>query len=608
MMRRMQQQRWLAPALILLLAVPLLFSFLGGWSFLDPDEGRYGTIPYQMLTRADFITPTQNEIKFFDKPPLLYWLIAASYSIFGTHEWAARLIPALAALLGVITVYALGQRMFSLRAGVLAALILTTSLMWLVLGRFVVTDMLVSSLVFMVLALWWFGHADSSGPGTGKQTAYFLGFWIVLALAVLAKGPIAVVLTGGCLFSYMVLCRQWGSPALMRWGIGIPLFLAITVPWFVLVAQRNPEFNHFFWYDQHIGRFLGKTTNNGHVEGIGYYFKFLPLVFFPWSFFVPAAALAFWSQRHRLRQLAGRKSSLRMRAITFLLCGAAFTLSFFSTSSGKLLTYILPMLPLMALLLAAYFDWLFGQGAIWNRALSIGTALLAAVLLTVGLAAIVILPAKLSSIGIESLPATLLGGSFMLWGIALITMSWRFRLAGVIGATTGGFAAVMITTFVILTTILPDFTTKTLAEYIQPGIASHPDSEVLTLGYIRSIPFYTGKRVEILGAPGELEYGVLHMPPDERRLWVFEDEAILKDLQEEMHDPYPVYCFIEKSKNKRKKTEDLMRKIGHGATPIIANKEFLVFGNRAAAAATPPVPATLTRQIVGEKTITNPKN
>ena len=95
-----------ALALIFLISLPLLFFYLGGWSFLEPDEGRYGSIPYQMLTRNDFITPTQNGVKFFDKPPLLYWAIAASYAAFGYDEWAARLVPALAALASIFSVYA----------------------------------------------------------------------------------------------------------------------------------------------------------------------------------------------------------------------------------------------------------------------------------------------------------------------------------------------------------------------------------------------------------------------------------------------------------------------------------------------------------------------
>lgn len=129
-MSRGARQKW--SAIIGLLMVYALFFFqLGGWGLFDPDEGRYAEIPREMLARHDWVTPTLNFVNFFDKPPLLYWGIAASYAVFGLHEWAARLVPALAALLGLAMTWALGRRMFGPRAGALSALILATSLMCL---------------------------------------------------------------------------------------------------------------------------------------------------------------------------------------------------------------------------------------------------------------------------------------------------------------------------------------------------------------------------------------------------------------------------------------------------------------------------------------------
>lgn len=109
-------------------------------------------------------------------------------------------------------------------------------------ARAVLTDMLVSSLVFSALALWWLGHTAA----TPRHYRAFVGFWIALALGVLAKGIVAVVLVGGTIFLYLLLCRQWKSLALMKWPVGLPLCLLLAVPWFVVVAARNPEFNHLF--------------------------------------------------------------------------------------------------------------------------------------------------------------------------------------------------------------------------------------------------------------------------------------------------------------------------------------------------------------------------
>ena len=577
------QKPWVAVAAILLLALPLIFFELNGWSFLDPDEGRYGTIPYQMIERADFITPKQNEVKFFDKPPLLYWGVAASYAVFGYEEWAARLVPALAALIGLLTVYGLGKRMFGERAGFIAAVILATSLMWPVMARIVVTDMLVSALIFVALSLWWLGHSETESRS--RQSGYFVGFWISLALGALAKGPIVLVLTGGGLFLYSLLCRQWRAWSQMRWGIGIPLFFLIAAPWFFLVAQRNPEFNHFFWYDQHIGRFLGKTSGNDHIQGATYYLQFLPVILFPWSVFVPCAIIAGW--RH-LRSTASSERSEKQRAVIYLLCAVGFTLSFFSASKGKLLTYILPVVPPLALLLAAYFDRLLTSRTLWNRGLTWGTVVLTAILLAMGVAIGIFAPAKLRAVGVQESAALILALVFMAWAVFFALAAWRMGIKGVLAATAGGFTAVLVTILWVAGTIMPDFTTASLVKYIRPGLESHAKSEVLTLSYIGSVPFYTRRRVEILGIPDEMRFGVEQMPFDEKQLWVFEGEAKLRNLREEMTDPYPVYCFVRIPRRKRHQIADLLHKIGDGATPIAANERYLVFGNRAAIAATPP--------------------
>jgi 4-amino-4-deoxy-L-arabinose transferase-like glycosyltransferase len=127
----------------------------------------------------------------------------------------------------------------------------------------------------------------------------------------------------------------------MRWMMGLALFTIIAAPWFILVAQRNPEFNHYFWYDQHVARFLGRTTGNDHVEWVGYYLQFYPVIFFPWSFFVPAALFAGWK---KLRPASPSTSSVhtsstrwsdKQRGAIYLLCGVIFTTLFYSASSGN---------------------------------------------------------------------------------------------------------------------------------------------------------------------------------------------------------------------------------------------------------------------------------
>lgn len=597
---------WNAWPLILLLAFPLLFLHLGGWALFDPDEGRYASIPREMLLSGDFVTPTQNAIKFFDKPPLLYWAIAASYAVFGVQEWAARLVPAMAALMGLFAAYGLGRRMFGARAGMIGAVVLATSFMWPVMARVVVTDMLVSSLIFVALAFWWLGHSEDvgaadvaaapsdaavSGATKSRQTWYLTGFWLVLALAVLAKGPVAVVLTAGCLFFYLLLCRQWQALASMRWAYGLPIFIAVAVPWFVVVAQRNPEFNHFFWYDQHIKRFLGNTTGNDHVEGSAFYFLYFPVILFPWSLFAPAALVAGWRQWSRARDV----QSPRRRAVVYLLCGVGFITLFFTASSGKLLTYILPVVPLLALLMAAYFDWLLGQDAArapsgqdatWNRLLSVGVAVLSLILVSGGVAAIALLPARLRSLGVAGEAAMMWGALLVLWALALPALCNRFRLRGLIAGTAGGFVLMFAGALPIIAAVAPQLTSEAVVRYIRPGLTAQ--AQVVTLAYPQSVGFYVGRRVKVLGPPDEMTYGVAQMTPAEKRRWIFDAPKVMEELKRELSQPVPVYCVFQNSKRRRLKVEAMLREMPGQATEITSNERYMVVGNRAALALTPP--------------------
>ena len=151
------------------------------------------------------------------------------------------------------------------------------------------------------------------------------------------------------------------------------------------------------------------------------------------------------------------------------------------------------------------------------------------------------------------------------------------------------FASLLIA----LSTASPRFLTASVVEAVRPGLT--PQAEVVSLGYIRSVPFYTRKRVKVFGPPDELKLGVTQLPPDERREWFHEGENRIAELRETMNVSHAVYAFMRVRKNDRKEVEQTIRQIGNGAAIITRNERYLVFGNRAALRATPPQ-----RQTVGE--------
>lgn len=316
-----------------------LCQFLGHYPLLEPDEGRYSEIPREMLERGDFITPLLNYVKYFEKPPLLYWLNALSFALFGQNEFAARLPCALSGLLTILFSYWLGRKLFDRRTGLYAALIIGSCLGFAPLARVNITDMPLT--LCLTVALGSFMLAVKSA-GREKAGYYYLCY-AAAALAVLAKGLVGILFPGAIIFLFLLLRQRWRLLAEMRLVTGISLFLAIAAPWFVMVALRNPEFARFFFIHEHFERFLTKV--HGRYQPFWYFLPILAGIMLPWSLFIPAALRHAWRKR---REANGE-------VLTYLAIWALFIFLFFSKSNSKLIPYILPVVPPLALMIAATF-------------------------------------------------------------------------------------------------------------------------------------------------------------------------------------------------------------------------------------------------------------
>jgi 4-amino-4-deoxy-L-arabinose transferase-like glycosyltransferase len=330
--------------IILCLAGTLFFYRLGDRGLLDPEEGRYAEIPREMLERGDWVTPRLNFMRYLEKPPLLYWCVAATYKIFGVREWSARLWCALPALIGVLAVYVWGRRVISPRAGLFAALVLATSPEYFALARTLETDMLFSTGLTIALLLGYLGFAEGAA---GKK--FYWGMWVALAGAVMTKGPTACVLLLAVLGLFWALLKR--PPALRRveWGVGGALFVVLTAPWFIAVSLRNPDFSRFYWWEQHVLRFFSNKLHLYHPPL--YYLWVWVWGFCPWT--LGWLWLAVQHGRHRWH---GKPLP---RYAVFLWCWSIFIFLFFTVSKSKLPTYILPVYPACALLVGSGWDeWL----------------------------------------------------------------------------------------------------------------------------------------------------------------------------------------------------------------------------------------------------------
>ena len=279
--------------LMVVCAVPFLL-LLGNLPLIDPDEGRYAEIPREMLERGDFITPTLNYVKYFEKPPLLYWLNAASLKLFGLNEFAARLPSAMSGLATVLVTYIIALRLFDRRTAIFAALFLATAAGFVLQSRIILTDMLLTFCLTSAMGAFIIAAVREEWRRGGETTWHL--FYLFSALAVLTKGLIGIVFPAGIIFFYMLITGEWRVLKRMRLVTGIILFLAVTAPWFAVVSLRNPEFAHFFFIHEHFERFT--STVHGRYQPFWFFVPVLAGTMLPWSFFIPGALGRAWRDRH----------------------------------------------------------------------------------------------------------------------------------------------------------------------------------------------------------------------------------------------------------------------------------------------------------------------
>ncbi len=355
-----------ARTLILLLAFAAVwFSNLEYRKLVNPDEGRYAEIPREMVASGDWTTPRLNGIKYFEKPALQYWATAVAYTLFGEHQWTARLWSALTGFLGVFMVLFTGRRLFGSKAGWYAALVLGSSLLWVLIGHINTLDMGVS--FFLSAAVCAFLLAQHDAAAARARGRWMLAAWAALALAVLSKGLIGLALPGATLVLYILIERDWRLLGRLRLVAGSALLLALTLPWFVSVSRANPEFFHFFFIHEHFERFL--TKQHGRYQPPYYFIPVLLAGMLPWTLTLLDALARAWKRDPRQRFQAQR----------FLFLWAAVVFVFFSVSDSKLVSYILPMFPALALLIGLRLTQLSVRALAWQTlpAALAGFALLA---------------------------------------------------------------------------------------------------------------------------------------------------------------------------------------------------------------------------------------
>lgn len=334
------------------LAVALFFYHLGSYPLFDMDEPRYAEAAREMLERSSWITPTFNYEVRFDKPVLFYWLIAGAYQVFGITEFAARFFSAVSATSVLLMIYAFCRYWVSSRLGLFAAIIFATSLEVIGIGRMSITDMTLSGLMAAAtLSLFMAAHHSKKW--------WLLGA-VFSALAILTKGPVGIVVPGAILAIYTLLTGRFKETFLNRWfALALLLCAGLSLPWYLLAYLENGQVFLDALFLHNVNRFTGVVS--GHDQPFFFFFIVLILGFLPWSPFLPSALRYWWQEMKTNHQDNARKNPIYWVAL-YGAIWSIFTFLFFTTAQTKLLTYILPLFPGLAL-------WI---GSTWYQARETG--------------------------------------------------------------------------------------------------------------------------------------------------------------------------------------------------------------------------------------------
>ncbi|MEP6549368.1 MAG: glycosyltransferase family 39 protein [Gammaproteobacteria bacterium] len=515
------RERWMYAALAALLAA-LWLATLAARPLFNPDEGRYAEIPREMLSGGDWVVPHLNGLAYIEKPPLQFWATALSYRLFGPSEFAARLYSALTALATIYLVWLTAARLWGPAVGWRAGAVLSGMLMFVILGQLLTLDMSLS--FYMTLSLVAFLLAQTAA----RPRAWMLLAWGAAALGVLTKGLIAAAIPVAVLILYSAYTRDFSPWRRLCLAWGLPLFFIITVPWHWLAELRLKDFLQFFFVHEHFARYLTPVADRQE-----------PWWFFAWVFL--AGSMPWTCPALRVLGAAWRRT-LPPGAFDpklFLWIWVVFVGVFFSLSDSKLMPYILPLLPALALLIAARPAQALKQDFFV-------TAILTLVMgISLGVASLnwatVIASSSRSEYFLPlAKPLGQIALLLMVSGAFVLVRAREVNRAAVFLGV--GWCLAWLLLVRAAAVVAPIYSGASLAAALPAEDRDAPIYSVAT--YDQSLTFYLRRPVTLVGYRGELDYGLGKAPGAEivevaefLRLWSAQPKAFAV-LEKTMFDDF----------------------------------------------------------------------
>jgi 4-amino-4-deoxy-L-arabinose transferase-like glycosyltransferase len=499
----------LASAAPTALAAVIFFFNLWRYGLWEPDEARYAEIAREMVSGGSLVIPHLNYVIYVEKPPLLYWFTALSFAVFGVNQFAARLFVALFGVLGVAATAWFAARCFGKRHALVAGGILATIPLYATIAQVLTTDAMLTTFVTIAnYAL--FLHWREGGRWC------WLGY-VAIALGVLTKGPVAILLPMLGLIAFLIWERDWRG-AITRFRVlgGLGLVVAVSAPWFITMIVRVPGYFDFYFVGEHLRRAFQASYSHG--EPFYFYVPVLLAGLLPWSLLVPFLT---W---RRLEPNPARR---------FCVAAAVTTSVVFSSASAKLIPYILPAVPPIAILIAdGIISCAWPRGAKGPAVAPPDSRILAESGPLLGILGALAIAAGLFAARFGSpyplyMQRALLGvGGVLVAGGAIVTALFLGGRSG------GGITALVLTmALALMGASWARIEAEPLRSYaaLAREIALRaPDAPVICYHrYVQALPFYTRKRVALVGARTELGFGS-RLAPEAGEYFLSNDAELLR--------------------------------------------------------------------------------
>lgn len=561
----------LRPASFWLLALVFLSIYIGSVfspPLLDDADSTHAEAAREMFVTGDYVTLHVNGVRYLEKAPLPYWLVAGSYHLFGVHEFATRLPMALSVMLLGLLALVWGRRAFGERAGIYAGLFVYTAAGVFLFTRILIPDVLLSFLI--AAALYFFLTALDK-----KDSWRWYAGYTCMALGVLTKGLIALAFPGGAAFFYLLATGEWKRWREFRLASGVALFLLIAAPWHILAGLRNTggQGGHgFFWFyfvNEHFLRFLGKRYPRDYNKLPWALYWSLHFVWlFPWSLYLPAAIRTVVDARKHDRE---PEFSARTRLLCWILAG--LILVFFAVSTNQEYYTFPAYLPLLLLIAEGISRCEASDcnSGVRKGALRVAAGVLAAVGVTAGIVLLTLLwqsrhlpferdignvlakhnmatdtlsTSHMLDLSYESfaalrLPAILAAVALLIAPPSSLALRTRRRHYAATWTMALGMTVFLIAAHVALGRFGPYLSSRDLAEQIAER--AHPQDRVMIYGdqaFGSSLLFYLRRPVELVeGQTTSMWFGSTF--PDAPKIYLTN-----ADLQRAWHGPGRVFLFI----------------------------------------------------------------